>query len=361
MLSCVYNNEDFNNKQEGYNEIQIKELGLSRQLFCPRCNTPVYFCAQGKITSHFKHFGKTCEDSYLYKHDINSERHFKATEIFYTWIKSQYPNAKIIKDKYLVNENQEQKADLYFETGDSKIIFELQFRHINFTDLLARREFYKNLGIKDIWIFVKSGFYAPGTPYERYYYRDNNRELYFYEEHTGKFTYFKGLKTDNFINGALVRFVSNTCALGAVVINSAGFLELPKLREKHFEKIAEIRSRLHNRIRIKKNVFKKAASVKSIINAKPDIEKPQEQKMHSESYIFHQIKYYNKDGKNFASISYIDDNGELVSQDFIYKSKNESINEINMICKRPDDEKTVYDVQIINSPTYKKIRIVSFS
>lgn len=225
MLSCIYNNEDFNNKQEGYCEKNIKELGLSKQLFCPKCYNPVYFCAEGKITSHFKHFGRTCENSHLYKYDINSERHYKATDFVYAWIKSQYPTSKIIKDKYLLNEKTDQKADLYFETDIAKIVLEIQFRHINFTDLLDRRKSYKSLGIKDIWIFVKNELYIPGTPYERYY------------------------------------------------INSYG---------------------------------------------------------------------------------------ELITEEFTYKSKNVSKNEITMICKKPEDPNTIYDISIINSIEDKKIRITPF-
>lgn len=350
MLSCIYNNEDFNNKQEGYCEKKIRELGLSRQLFCPKCNTPVYFCAEGKITSHFKHFGKTCENSHLYKYDLNSERHFKATEFIYDWVKAQYPNSKIIKDKYLINGTTDQKADLYFETSHAKIVIELQFRHINFTDLLERRNFYRLLGIKDIWIFVQNDLYRPGTPYERYYYRDNNRELYFYEDHTRKFTYYKGLKTENFVDGPLLRCVTHSTSLDMVNINAAGYLELPLLKEKYSEKIAEIREHLHKKVHLK--------SPNAVNRTIPHIEP---KKVNIESHTFHNIQFYKKDGISMAAIQYINDDGELLTEAFTYKTKNESKNEINMICQKPDSSNIIYDIHIISSPLYKKIRISSFS
>lgn len=350
MLSCIYNNEDFNNKQEGYCEKKIRELGLSKQLFCPKCNAPVYFCAEGKITSHFKHFGKTCENSHLYKYDLNSERHFKATEFIYDWIKAQYPNTKIVKDKYLLNGETDQKADLYFETNMAKIVIELQFRHINFTDLLERRKFYKLLGIKDIWIFVQNDLYRPGTPYERYYYRDNNRELYFYEDHTRKFTYYKGLKTEKFTDGPLIRYANNSTALDVVNINPEGYLELPLLREKYFEKIAQIREQLHKKVPFKK-----------LITVNRTTQHIEPKKMKTESHTFHNIQFYNKNGISMATVQYINDDGELLTEVFTYKTKNESKNEINMICHKPDNSNVTYDINIINSPLYKKIRISSFS
>ncbi len=348
MLSCIYNNEDFNNKQEGFTEKRIKELGLSKQLLCPRCNNPVYFCAEGKITSHFKHFGKTCEDSHLYKYDIHSERHIKATEFLYNWIKAQYPYIKVIKDKYLINGEIDQKADLYFETDISKIVIEIQFRHINFTDLLERRRFYSQLGIKDIWFFVKNDLYKPGTPYERYYYRDNNRELYFYEDHTRKFTYFKGLKTEKFTDGPLIHFITHSSTLDTIRIDPAGYLELPFFREKYAKKLSEQRDKLHDKIQRKKQ--------KSV--TKPKYTEPK--KMSMESYAFQNIRFYNNEGKNLAEIEYINDDGELILENFTYKSKNTTKNEFNMICRKPGIDNILYDITISMSNQYKKIRIISF-
>lgn len=345
MLSCIYNNEDFNNKQEGYCEKNIKELGLSKQLFCPKCYNPVYFCAEGKITSHFKHFGKTCENSHLYKYDLNTERHYKATDFVYAWIKSQYPNSKIIKDKYLLNEETDQKADLYFETDIAKIALEIQFRHINFTELLDRRNFYKSLGIKDIWIFVKNELYIPGTPYERYYYRDNNRELYFIEDHTKKFTYFKGLKTETFTDGPLIRYITYSSTLDSIKINPSGYLELPFLKEKYLEKITQIRESRHKKI---SNCKLRASAYKEPISLSPI------------TYYFHTILFYKKDNKNMASINYINSDGELITEEFTYKNKNVSKNEITMVCKKPEDPNTIYDINIINSIEDKRIRITPF-
>ena len=100
MLSCVYNNNELNNKEDGYSEKQIRDLGLAKQLLCPKCGGYVFFCAQGKITSHFKHFENPCDDKNLYKHDISTERHHKSVEIFYSWLCFQFPDIQIVKDKF---------------------------------------------------------------------------------------------------------------------------------------------------------------------------------------------------------------------------------------------------------------------
>lgn len=361
MLSCIYNGQEFNNQQEGYSEKQIRNLGLSKLLRCPKCNGNVFFCAQGKITSHFKHFENPCDDRYLYKYDINTERHHKSIETFYNWLHNQYPDTQIVKDKYLKYNEQEQKADLYLELDNVKIAFEIQFKYINFEELEEKRAFYKNIGIKDIWIFVKSDMSEPGTPYERYYYRGNNRELYFYHEYRNRFTYYKGLKKENFKGDYFSEYITSTHDLNEIILLPTGRLELPLWRDKYILKLKANREQILKRINEKKKI-KEAQNLRESI--RPNLDKvkilPYDNtqtinKPTNSEYTLYAVSFYNKDKSDFAAISYINVDGEIIKEDFEIKKRADGKNEHHLTCRKLGENAT-YIINIVNSPVYKKVK-----
>lgn len=379
MLSCIYAGKEFNNKQEEYTEKQIRDLGLERQLSCPKCGGAVFFCAEGKVTSHFKHFENPCEDKHIYKYDINTERHHKSVELFYYWLCKQYPDVQIVKDKYLTWDDMEQKADLYLEVNEVKVAIEIQFKHINFDDMEEKRCFYSKMGIKDIWIFVKNDTFKPGTPYERHYYRSNNRELYFYCESSRKFIYFKGLKKELFMEGNMKFYITHECNIDEVKLAPSGDLLLPSCRKKYLEKLNALRKSNYSAFkvgRMKMQVLQKRQRMKQeagkdidtasyppwIKDAMKAVEVSTTRVVSdSSTYIFDfkEIKFFQHNGKSHAEIIYIH-NGETK---VIYeiRSRSGSANEIFLICKKPGIEDYIYDLQITNLPNYKKVRVVKHS
>lgn len=358
MLSCIYNQDEFNNEEDGYTERQIKELGRAGQLSCPKCGGLVYFCAKGKnITSHFKHYENSCDDKRLYRHDYNTERHHKAVEIFYKWIHNQYPDVKIIKDKYLTCNEMEQKADLYLETQAAKITIEIQFKHINFDELEDRRSFYMQLGIKDIWIFIKDGSFVPGTPYERYCYRGNDRELYFFNENSKLFTYYKGLKKEDFRKDRLEYYINHTCSLNEIVLNPSGMLVLPDCRQKYFEKLKSLRDVNHKQLEMRKQ----AAESYKVNHIPLASGKPKEMyQTLTGNYEFHNVEYYVANNYNFARVYYVSKNGELITEEFQVKSKQTGKNETHLTCRKVGDE-SVYLLTIIDAPGFRKLNILAYT
>ena len=254
MLSCIYESYSFNNDQEGYTVDQIREISAQRQFLCPFCNKPVHYCSEGLKISHFKHFTVgDCLEGQLRKDDYISEKHSITTNAFKNWLANKYPELKIHKDYYLKNEGL--IADLYFEIGTKKVAFELQFKLIGAPEFLKRRDIYKEAGINDIWIFIDKDKSKIGSPYEREYYKRNSRELYYFDMNSEIITYYKGLKSGNFLESGedrLKRYISRTCNLNELSVTPEGHLALPEWRELYSKQLREIRKKLHHRLRAKK-------------------------------------------------------------------------------------------------------------
>jgi competence CoiA-like predicted nuclease len=255
MLSCLYNGKPFNNNEDGYNEYEIKKLGRDKQLLCPYCNASVFYNGQGKITSHFKHYkGTSCETEKKLRRydDYDNESHKEIISMVQEWMAKQYADQKIIKDMYFPEINQ--KSDLYLEINEIKVSIEIQIKHKNFDQLIDKRNAYKTIGVKDIWIFVNYQEYNPGSPYERHYYQSNNRELYYINPDDFTFTYYKGLKCEKFNQARvpLEKYIMHNCNMDEVRLNTDGILVLPNWSELYSKYIHDYRDSIHRHIREKR-------------------------------------------------------------------------------------------------------------
>lgn len=250
MLSCIYQGKYFDHDEPGYTEIEKRLLGKEKEFLCPICLQPVYYNSKGKIDSHFSHYpGTACEELQLRSHDVHNEIHDGAKGVFVKWIQDQYPDAVLVKDRYLPEIKQ--LTDVFIELGEVRIALELQIKHIPPEILMERHEKYKESNIKDIWIFIRQDGIHPGSPYEREYYRRNGRELYYYDIASERFTYYKGVKAEYFntVGVGMKHFITRTCYLDDVGLECDGRLELPGWREAYIHKLGELRAVNHVRIR----------------------------------------------------------------------------------------------------------------
>ena len=281
MLSCIYNNNIFLNDQPGYSEIDKRLLGRNKLLICPVCNLPVYYNFKGKVVSHFSHYpGTACDIAMLKSHDTDENKHNAAKNIFADWIREVLPGALVIKDRYFPEIRL--LSDIYFETENTAVVLELQFSHITPDLLIERRRKYSDIGVKDIWIFMKEGAFVLGSPYERHYYGSNNRELYYYSMDDDCFSYFKGLKKEKFDTACLPlnEYITGSHSLSKIGINNYGELILPGCYEIYREKLLKERSALHIKIKKRKEFredAKKRLERKNSYNSKHDIKSETQQ------------------------------------------------------------------------------------
>lgn len=262
MLTCLYNGNFFDNDQEGFSEIEKRLLGKEKKLICPICNKAVYYNSKGKVISHFSHYpGMACDEKSLKSHDVDDVIHDNTKVVVSKWVRSNFNTVIPVKDRYLPEVRQ--LADIYFETDKARVAIEIQFKHITPEKIVEREENYRKLGIKCIWIFARNGIIDPGSPYERHYYKINNRELYYIDINKDLFTYYKGLKMDKFDTACvrLTHYIKHSCSLNEISINQSGALELPGWRKAYKQKLQDVRKTLHEEMR-KKRLFKESIQEK---------------------------------------------------------------------------------------------------
>ena len=255
MLSCIYEDRLFNSDDDGFSEIEKRLMGKAGKFTCPICSNELYYNSKGKRVSHFSHYpGTACAEPSLKAYDMDDELHDLAKTFFAVWVKNQFPDALLVRDKYFPKIRQ--ITDVYFEYDDIRVALEVQFKHITPECLIERRQNYKSIGVKDIWFFVREDDFQPGSPYERHYYQSNNRELYYIDLASREFTYYKGLKNEGFDKAclSLTNYISGQCCLQEVKINEAtGALVLPGWRELYADRLSNLRNKIHSDIRRRKS------------------------------------------------------------------------------------------------------------
>lgn len=156
MQKCKYNGKHiyaFNvkGKNDTINYILEKEwkkASENNQLICVECEAPVIFRC-GKINiPHFAHKsefqgGNPCSYS------NETEEHIEGKKLLLRYMKLLYPDA-YAEMRYKLPERK--RADLYFKFNNGEeLVIEFQRQRLSVSYWDDKREFYKRLGLNDIW------------------------------------------------------------------------------------------------------------------------------------------------------------------------------------------------------------------
>lgn len=391
MLSCVYNEKPFTTKQEGFTTDDKYMLSRERHLLCPVCKASVYFCEDGEKIAHFTHHKVAdCPIGNYRSYDYSStEKHDSLVDEFTDWIKEQHPEAYVYPD-YIINN--EFFTDVYFELGEVKVGIEIQFKNLSNTTFIKRRDLYRKYNIKDIWFFIRENEdYSIGAPYQRTYYRNNYREIYFYQIEEAICKAYKGFSGESwqFVGkNTLFNAVSVQVPLEQIKIIDNGRIIIPELRHKYLQKLKEKREkdkqkREKNRLfreHVKQEIIERQKYISRFIPKQDTIEnksinitqtenlqnKQFRNSMNNKQIV--QNKAINQEYKEYTFKT--ENNNDYFCITIIYQgkeykvkyliiNKTVSINETYLICKKESDEDNIrYSIDINKFlDSMKKVKI----
>lgn len=388
MLSCIYNGKPFMTKEDGFSTKDKYNLGKKKLLLCPVCKTSVFFCEEGEKIAHFTHHkAGDCPLSTYRSYDYTSSQHHdNLVEKFVVLVRNQFSSIPVYPDYYI---NNELFTDIYFELEDVKIAIEVQFKNFNNNTFLKRRELYKQNNIKDIWFFVQEdGEFSIGSPYQRSYYRMNNRELYFYEikEQVCKiYKGFSGEKWEEVGKNTLYNHISVEVPLEHLKIRNDGTLIVPELKYKYYQELMDKRKRNKEiREQIKKEKEERQRRYEYYINnsrnsnyvlpnehtveiktrknevlSKDRLHKYTnsiQEKSYKQEY--KEYKFINENGKEYLDITIIYQ-GKEYRVKYLIIDKAGSDKEIFLICRKESEPENIRYSIDINSflDTMKKVKI----
>jgi len=137
-------NETINNNIEK----TWRKAGEQNQLICDECEAPVFLRWGTIYKPHFAHKsdmqgGNTCSYS------SETEEHIEGKKILLKYMENLYPNV-YAEIRYKLPERR--KADLYFRFNDGReLVIEFQRQRLSVSYWDEKREFYKKLGLNNVW------------------------------------------------------------------------------------------------------------------------------------------------------------------------------------------------------------------
>lgn len=354
MLSCIYEEKVFTTKEEGYTTNDKYTLGRERKLLCPVCKTSVFFCEDGEKIAHFTHHKLgDCPMGKYRSYDYSAtEKHYNLVDKFVDWVKSQFPGIKVYPDYLISNEL---FTDIYFELGSTKIAIEIQFKNFSNPTFIKRRELYKIHNIKDIWFFVQNNGeeFSIGSPYQRTYYRENKRELYFYMMKEDICKIYKGFakeKWEEVGKNTLNDAVSVKVPLKHIKIRNNGTLMIHELKNKYLQTLKDKRE---------KNRQDKVVPKGSLLDRVKQHKKMVEDKAFTQDYKEYRFERIN--GKEYLNVVIMNQGVEHKDKYLILKKRVER-KEMYLTCRKESEPGSIMYCIDINPflDSMKKIKIQKY-
>ncbi len=156
MEKCKYNGKAiyaFNvvgsNETINYNvEREWRKAGERDELLCDECDSPVIFRCGKIYKPHFAHKSEFQGGNHC-AYSNETEEHIAGKKILLNYMQNIYPDV-FAEIRYKLPERR--KADLYFKFKDGQeLIIEFQRQRLSVSYWDEKREFYKRLGLNNIW------------------------------------------------------------------------------------------------------------------------------------------------------------------------------------------------------------------
>ncbi len=147
--------------------LRTKSAKKEIALYCLECRQQLNISGSKKDNLHFKHYPKAApcilKDSKFSNEELKilskiyrskeSARHKSLKQaIGERLMRLSNVNNIFIDDRFIKDDREKRKPDVYCEYGTTKIVFEIQLSDLSLKYIIDRHEFYKRNGISLIWI-----------------------------------------------------------------------------------------------------------------------------------------------------------------------------------------------------------------
>ena len=151
LITCKVGNTIINCMDDEYSKHKLKTWSNENRLICPDCGKLYEYCHGDIVSPYFRHKEKSIECDSIFR-EPETDEHIKGKVALYKWLLRIKDECGLenIHLEYYIKETR-QKPDVYFEQNGERYVIEYQCTPIA-TEFLKRRELYKLVGIKDIWV-----------------------------------------------------------------------------------------------------------------------------------------------------------------------------------------------------------------